>query len=107
MSFLTYLQPAYITVWCSFSVFVIEASEPELPEELISILKLLRMSTEEWEKTKSKNKPPKSSIDFPSATAALSLLQRRLAEYPTTLEARHFIDKKRLATANATAICIG
>jgi hypothetical protein len=68
------------------SVFVIEASEPEVPEGLISILKLLRLSTEEWTKTKSKNKPPKSSLDSPSATAALLLLDRRLAEYPTTFE---------------------
>jgi len=67
-------------------VFIIEASEPEVPEGLISILKLLRLSTEEWAKTKSKNKPPKSSLDSPSATAALSLLDRRLAEYPTTFE---------------------
>jgi len=72
--------------WRSSSVFVIEASAPEVPEGLISILKLLCLSTEEWAKTKSKNKPPKSSLDSPSATAALSLLERRLAEYPTTLE---------------------
>lgn len=85
------LQPTHIAIRRPPSVFVIEASEPEVPEGLISILKLLRMSEEEWAKTKLKSKPPKPSLDFPSAAAASSLLESRLAEYPTTFDVRHHI----------------
>jgi SET domain-containing protein 6 len=67
-------------------VFVIEASEPEIPEGLISLIKLLQMPSDEWEKTQVKARSPKPKLDLPIARAALQVFERRLAEYPTTME---------------------
>lgn len=70
----------------SRSVFVVEASDPELPEGLISLLRLLLLSPEDWQRANIQNKPPKPKLDVQSAEAGIAVLQHRLAEYPTTLE---------------------
>lgn len=72
-------------------MFVIEASEPELPEGLISLLRLLILSPEDWQKANVQNKPPKPKLDFASAQAAVAVLERRLTEYPTSLEVSNWI----------------
>lgn len=65
----------------SLSVFVIEASDPEVPDGLISIIKLLKLDATQWESVRAKNKPPKPSLDEPSARAVIQVLERRLTEY--------------------------
>ncbi|KAF9519251.1 hypothetical protein BS47DRAFT_1358373 [Hydnum rufescens UP504] len=68
------------------SVFVIEASTPSLPAELISLLRLLLMPQPEWAKTKMKEKPPKPSLDAELIPVAIKMLVMRLEMYETTLE---------------------
>ena len=58
----------------------------ELPESLISLLRLLLSPDDEWEKARDKGKPPKPKIDERVLTLILSVLRRRLEEYPTSLE---------------------
>jgi len=66
-------------------VFVLETNL-ELPESLISLLRLLLSPDDEWEKARDKGKPPKPKIDGRVLTLILSVLRRRLEEYPTSLE---------------------
>ncbi|EJD02658.1 SET domain-containing protein [Fomitiporia mediterranea MF3/22] len=70
-------------------VFVL-GTDLELPDVMISFLKLLLLSKLEWEKARSKSKPPKPKLDMDSKLQTfplvLGMLERRLAKYPTTLE---------------------
>jgi N-lysine methyltransferase SETD6 len=68
------------------SVFVIEASTPSLPAELISLLRLLLMPQPEWAKTKMKEKPPKANLDAELIPVVIKMLVIRLEMYETTLE---------------------
>jgi N-lysine methyltransferase SETD6 len=61
-------------------------SSNELPEEVTSFVRLLMMSTPEWEKAKSKSKLPKAKVDDTVLSVAADVVRRRLGEYPTTLE---------------------
>lgn len=70
------------------SVFVIEASDPQAPDGLISIIKLLKLDAAQWETVRAKNKPPKPSLDEPSARTVIKVLEKRLTEYPSTLAVR-------------------
>ncbi|KAI0339982.1 SET domain-containing protein [Trametopsis cervina] len=58
----------------------------ELPADLVSLARLLLQSDAEWQKTLSKSKLPKPSIDGEVLKVAIEVLQRRLAQYPTTIE---------------------
>lgn len=68
------------------SVFVIEASNPSLPADFSSLLRLLLMPVPEWKKTEKKGKPPKSKLDIPLAKTAIQVLQKRESMYETSLE---------------------
>jgi len=65
--------------------FVLE-TDLELPESLISLVRLLLSPDGEWGKAKDKGKPPKPKIDGQVLSLILSVLGRRLEEYPTSLE---------------------
>jgi N-lysine methyltransferase SETD6 len=67
------------------SIFVLE-TDLELPEALVSLVRLLIMSDGEWKKARDKAKPPKPRIDGQVLSILLSVLQRRLEEYPTSPE---------------------
>ena len=69
------------------SVFVLR-TDCELPEEFVSFERLLLLSKDEWEKTAKKSKLPKPKIDKDVLTIAIDVLEKRLKEYPTTLEVR-------------------
>ena len=61
----------------------------ELPEEFISFARLLLLPKDEWEKTAKKSKLPKPKLDKDVLTIAVDVLQKRLEDYPTTMEVRH------------------
>lgn len=89
LSFAILLRPISSLTRLSLSVFVIEASDPEVPDGLVSIIKLLKLDAAQWETVRAKNKPPKPSLDEPSARAVIKVLERRLTEYRNpTLEVR-------------------
>ena len=62
----------------------------ELPEALISMVRLLLLPDDEWAKARDKGKPPKPKVDPQLLSLVLLVLRRRLEEYPTSLEVRCF-----------------
>ncbi|KAM5530522.1 hypothetical protein V8D89_015799 [Ganoderma adspersum] len=66
-------------------VFVLR-TDSELPEELISLERLLLLSKEEWVKTAKKSKLPKPKVDVDALTVAIDVLEARLKEYPTSVD---------------------
>ncbi|KAJ7451845.1 SET domain-containing protein [Mycena galericulata] len=65
-------------------VFVLE-SDLEVPLALISLIRLLGLTTDEWEKAVTKDKVPKPKLDNQILKAVTAVFERRLNEYPTTL----------------------
>lgn len=53
---------------------------------MVSLARLLLQPRPEWEKTKSQGKVPKPTMDVAVAAIAMDVLQRRLEEYPTSIE---------------------
>ncbi|KAI0335074.1 SET domain-containing protein [Cubamyces sp. BRFM 1775] len=66
-------------------VFVLH-TDCELPEEFISFTRLLLLPKDEWEKTAKKSKLPKPKLDKDVLAIAVDVLQKRLRDYPTTME---------------------
>ncbi|KAK7473222.1 Ribosomal lysine N-methyltransferase 4 [Stygiomarasmius scandens] len=66
-------------------VLVIE-SDLELPSQLLTLIRLLLLSPEEFKKTRDKGKLPKNKVDLPLLDIAIRALQLRAEEYPTTVE---------------------
>lgn len=60
----------------------------ELPELLVSFIRLLLLDEDEWKSVKTKGKPPKPKIDAPVLDIIHELLETRLKAYPTTLQVR-------------------
>lgn len=60
----------------------------EVPDDLVSFVRLLLMPAPEWEKTKAKSKLPKAKTDETVLAIVADTLVRRLSDYPTTLEVR-------------------
>ncbi|GJE92752.1 SET domain-containing protein [Phanerochaete sordida] len=75
-------------------VFVV-GTDCELPPEMVSLARLLLQPKADWEKTRAKGKVPKPTMDATIAAIAVDVLQRRLQEYPTSIEE----DEKLLADA--------
>ncbi|KDQ55786.1 hypothetical protein JAAARDRAFT_59753 [Jaapia argillacea MUCL 33604] len=65
--------------------FVIEA-DCTLPELFVVFVRVLLLSSEEWERTKSKSKLPKPKMDAIIASVAITVLTKRLEQYPTSIE---------------------
>lgn len=72
------------------SVFVIEANEPALPEDMISFIRLLQLTGEEWQEALRKEQIPKPKLNKQCFEVAAKALERRLAEYPTSIEVGPF-----------------
>ena len=68
-------------------MFIIDTSY-DVPDELISFARLLLMEAPEWNEAKAKRKLPKAKVDERVLTVAADVLQKRIAEYPTTLKVR-------------------
>ncbi|KAL1945928.1 hypothetical protein VTO73DRAFT_1930 [Trametes versicolor] len=66
-------------------VFVLR-TDCELAEELVSFVRLLLLPKDEWEKAAQKSKLPKPKLDKDVLTIAVDVLEKRLKDYPTTLE---------------------
>ncbi|CDO69162.1 hypothetical protein BN946_scf185042.g64 [Trametes cinnabarina] len=66
-------------------VFVFH-TDCELPEEFISFTRLLLLPKDEWEKTAKKSKLPKPKVDRDVLDVASQVLEKRLTDYPTTVE---------------------
>lgn len=54
----------------------------------MSFVRLLLMSTEEWEKTNRKGKLPKPKVDIAVLDVIENMLTRRLKDYPSSVEVR-------------------
>ena len=72
------------------STFMIEAEDLEIPPPLISFVRLLLLSPEDWEKAKEKQKLPKPKFSDEDGSTVLVVinqgLQRRLDQFPSTIE---------------------
>ena len=72
------------------STFVVEAEGHEIPPPLISFVRMLLLSHEDWEKVKEKQKPPKPKLTEGDGSRVLEVinqgLQRRLEEFPSSIE---------------------
>ncbi|KAJ3555641.1 hypothetical protein NM688_g2462 [Phlebia brevispora] len=68
------------------STFVI-GTECEVPKDFISFTRLLLQTQSEWEKTRAKDKVPKATLDTDVTSVLMEVLDKRLSEYPTTIEA--------------------
>jgi SET domain-containing protein 6 len=68
---------------------VVLESDLEVPLALVSLIRLLRLTTDEWEKTVAKDKVPKPKIDSEVLDVVCAVLERRLQEYPYTLDVRY------------------
>ncbi|KAE9389886.1 SET domain-containing protein, partial [Gymnopus androsaceus JB14] len=66
-------------------VFVLD-TDYECPEEMISLIRLLYLSPDEWEKARGKGKPPKPKLDLQVLDLLVIILQKRLAQYPLTIK---------------------
>ncbi|KAI0358637.1 SET domain-containing protein [Trametes cingulata] len=82
-------------------VFVLQ-TDCELPQELVSFTRLLLLPKDEWVKTAKKSKLPKPKIDKDVLTIAVEVLEKRLKEYPTTLEE----DEKLLAPGSVEQLSL-
>ncbi|KAJ8454630.1 hypothetical protein ONZ45_g19229 [Pleurotus djamor] len=74
-------------------VFILELPASSLPEEVVSLVRLL-VDDAEWEKAQEKEKPPKVKLDIDILAIILEALQRRLSQYDGTKEE----DEKILAS---------
>ncbi|KAJ3762252.1 hypothetical protein EV360DRAFT_79480 [Lentinula raphanica] len=72
-------------------VFVVETNF-DVPEAMISLTRLLYLSSSDWEKAREKGKPPKPRLDLQTSNLLGLVLQKRIAQYPSTIEE----DKKLL-----------
>ncbi|KAK0476718.1 SET-domain protein [Armillaria novae-zelandiae] len=66
-------------------IIVIEA-DLEIPPALISLIKLLSFSSDEWRKVRGKGKPPKPKLDSATVDIIKDVLNQRLQQYPTSLQ---------------------
>ncbi|KAF7376573.1 Ribosomal lysine N-methyltransferase 4 [Mycena sanguinolenta] len=64
---------------------VVLESDLEIPLALVSLIRLLRLTSDEWEKTVAKDKVPKPKLDNEVLDVVRAVLERRLNEYPSTL----------------------
>ena len=56
-----------------------------VPDELVSFVRLLLLSGDEWNKTRTKNRLPKPKIDAGVLAVVIKVLAKRLEGYPTAL----------------------
>ncbi|KAJ4483947.1 hypothetical protein J3R30DRAFT_3284112 [Lentinula aciculospora] len=66
-------------------IFVLE-TDYEVPEAIASLTRLLCLSSDEWEKARGKGKPPKPKLDSPVLDLIIIALQKRIAQYSSTMK---------------------
>jgi SET domain-containing protein 6 len=57
-----------------------------LSDPLISLIRLLLMSNDEWEKTREKGKPPKAKLEPSVIEYGERILKKRLDKYNTNIQ---------------------
>jgi len=80
-------------------VFVVR-TDCQLPDELVSFVRLLFLPQQEWEKTRKKGKLPKPAVDTQVLSVAAQVLEKRLREYPSSIEE----DEALLANADTISL---
>ncbi|KAF8199954.1 SET-domain protein, partial [Mycena galopus ATCC 62051] len=65
---------------------VVLESDLEIPLALVSLIRLLRLTADEWEKTVEKDKVPKPKLDNEVLEVVHAVLERRLTEYPSAFD---------------------
>lgn len=81
--------------------------EEFLPEELVVLLRTLKLPSEELSRLQSKAKPPKPTFSMEEASLLATVVAHRQAEYPTTIEQDEQILQQSLAndwSSNPNAI---
>ncbi|KAJ7267640.1 hypothetical protein B0H12DRAFT_1098154 [Mycena haematopus] len=63
---------------------VVLESDLEVPLALVSLIRLLQLTSDEWEKTVAKDKVPKPKLDNEVLDVVCAVLERRLNAYPST-----------------------
>ncbi|GLB37803.1 putative set domain-containing protein [Lyophyllum shimeji] len=86
-------------------VFVLE-SDLELPEPLLSFVRLLLLNQADWESARAKSKPPKPKIDTDVLGIVLDVLETRLKAYPTTLQEDESKLSEQVSTNKKHAIIV-
>ncbi|TCD67866.1 hypothetical protein EIP91_011863 [Steccherinum ochraceum] len=85
--------------------FVIQ-TDCEVPDELISLVLLLMLPAPEWEKAQRKEKLPKPKINVGLLPLIASVIETRLEEYQTTLEADEELLKCPLSVNKRNAVIV-
>ena len=60
--------------------------DSQVPTVMISFTKLLLLLEREWTKVREKSRPPKPKLEGPLYDILILVIERRLEEYPTSLE---------------------
>jgi N-lysine methyltransferase SETD6 len=71
------------------STFVLEC-DLELPDALLSFVRLLVLPQDEWVKAKSKGQLPKPKMDPIVLGIVCEVLEKKLQSYPTEMQVRKF-----------------
>ncbi|TDL26018.1 SET domain-containing protein [Rickenella mellea] len=82
-------------------VFVIEMDHV-IPDDFVSLTKLLMSSTQEWEKARDKGRPPKPKLDAQVLPILLATLEARLRLYSSTIE----VDKEIMDQVKSGSISL-
>jgi SET domain-containing protein 6 len=57
----------------------------ELPDAMVSLIRLLMMPPDQWTKARDKGKVPKATLDDAVLRIVLDVLEKRLTLYPTSM----------------------
>ncbi|KAF9067729.1 hypothetical protein BDP27DRAFT_1225377 [Rhodocollybia butyracea] len=90
-------------------VFILEMNN-EIPQVMISFIRLLYLPADEWEKVREKGKPPRPKLNSQVLDLLISVLKNCLARYPSTIEHDEEILKSQnlaLAKFHATVVRLG
>ncbi|KAL4245586.1 Ribosomal lysine N-methyltransferase 4 [Abortiporus biennis] len=96
--------------WLEFAdddVFVL-STDCTVPEDLISLARLLLLSSSDWKRAKEKSKLPKPAMDEETLPIVIDVFERRLKEYLTTLnyDEAALKDSSALSTNKRSAIVV-
>lgn len=67
-------------------MFVLDASEPMIPDDFVQFVRLLQLNDQEWIRIREKETLPKPKVDPTVLEAIRLVLDQRLQRYPTTIE---------------------
>ncbi|KAF7967425.1 hypothetical protein HWV62_19045 [Athelia sp. TMB] len=85
--------------------FILE-DELDIPEAMVSLIRLLLLTADEWERIRAKGKPPKAKLDADVLLLVSQVLHRRLQEYATTLEADTMILAQNISNNKRHAVIV-